>query len=261
MFLVRRIRKLFSLPFLWAGQLASAFKLPLSVPLLTAAWYVSGDGNVARSALFAMHRCGHSDAAVAQADTWLVRRPRPEIAAFAALMAYQAGEFDAAESYLAHGRRLGDDRDGLLDLLAYTISKHGADSDATGELARRLENRSDLPPDLSRMVLTDLMWAAMTDEQFDNARRRARHLLEVDDEPQAEIALWALAKRDADAPGARKHLARARIKPADKVYWQFFGLVAIGWMQEARDMLEQLKGLDASYAAQAEALGRWKESR
>jgi len=254
------IGKLLSLPFLWLGQLTGMLKLPLSVPLLRTAWLLGGDGQVARTTLLAIHHRDGLHAARVQAARWMETSPRAEIAVFAGLMALGAGEVELAEGFLARGQGMGKDRDGLLELLEFGLAGQcGATGSAT-QLARRMEQQRDLPPVVSRVILNQLLWDAMLDGRHDEARRRAEHLLEVEDMPQAEMALWALAKLHGDQRRADKHLQRAKLASPQKVYFQVLGNLAIRAHADARELLSQLHSLDATLARNAEDFLQGKES-
>ncbi len=248
MVLARAIRRLVALPFLWLGQLAGTLKTPLCIPALNAAWSISGDGDVARIALYRMHQHRGSEAARRQAAAWMAERPRPAIAAFAGLMALEAGETDVARDLLAQGRMLGDDDAGGLDLLDFWVTARSEDPHAAAEFASRMQTRRDLPSALKKLMLTELLWDAMRHQRFEEARDRADFLLQVEDVPEAEMALWALAKHGGSRVEAQRHLRQASLPPQRKIYFQVIGNLAIGSGGEAREMLERLRELDPSLA-------------
>ena len=251
MFIVRWIRALLSLPILWLGQLALYFRQPASIALLTAAWAVGGDAEVGRSALSETRRFKGRDEALAQARAWLERHPRPHFAAMAGLLSLEAGNLDDAKAFLARGRELGDDPMGRLDWLEYAIAGMSGEGIAA---ARRFETRRDLPGDLSKAVLNDLMFDDLVNGRFDEAKLRAARFLEVDDYAPAEMVLWILARRDGDEAAARKHYARANLPPAQKSYLTFVGYLAIGARAQADEALAKLRGQDEALALRAEGL-------
>jgi hypothetical protein len=253
MLFVRWMLRLVSLPLAWVGLAAAALKAPLCVPLLKAAWIMSGSGETGRAALSAVRQHRGLEAARGQAAVWLARRPRPEIAAAAGLFAAEAGDLDDARRLLARGRESGTDRTGMLDLLEFTIVLRSGESAPAVDLARRFELRRDLPPLLSQAARTELLWDAMLNGRFEEAERRAASLLAVNDVAEAELALWALALRRGDAAAAARHLATTHVVPAaQSVYWQVLGLAAIGRTAEALAGLEQMRDLDATRAGRLE---------
>ena len=149
MFIVRLVAWLISLPLLWAGQLASLFKLPVAVPLLEAAWRIGGDGYVANAALANRRRYESTEAVLAKASDWLAQRPCPQIAAYAGLVAMTEGDLDTAQQLLARGRELGDEPRGSLDLLEACLVCKSDDKAAGDELVARWASRRDLSPAVS----------------------------------------------------------------------------------------------------------------
>lgn len=249
----RALRKLASLPFLWAGQLAGVFHLPVSVPLLDLAWAISRDGNFGRTALMGLYRQEGPEAAQAQAAAWMDQHPRPEIASWAGMLAAGAGDLDQARSYLARGREIGDDPAGMFELLELTIAFHRDDYQRLRQLTASLGARRDLAPSVRKLVLEQGLWQAMLDRQFDQARARAQYLLEVEDNQPADMALLALARRDRDPALIRRCLERTAALPArDKLYFQFLGSLAIGAADDARRSLAELRELDPAMARRAE---------
>lgn len=254
MFLLRWIATLLALPFVWLGRLGCMLNMPLGIWLLKAAWFIGGDGDVARTALAAMHAQQGPDAARAQAALWMARQPRPEVAAFAGLTAIQAGDLDLAQGYLWRGREVGDDPSGMLDILEYLLATLSPVPRAAEELALEFEQRRDLPPNLSRMVLAEVMLDALLGGQFDEAHRRAGRLLAVEHLQSAEMVLWALARRQGDAAQADVHLKRGALPEAERLYYQFVGSLAIGNMDEAMGYLAELREVHGGLTAQAEKL-------
>jgi hypothetical protein len=252
-FLIRWIRMLLSLPFLWAGKLAIVLKLPMDMPLLKAAWYISGNGDTGRGALVAILRHQGPQAAMLQAQLWMQRNPKPEIAAFAGLLTLDAGDLELAKTYLQLGRQAGDEKDGLLDTLEYCIVGRTDGPDTVAQLARQFGTRSDLPADLSKRVLIELLWGDMFQSQWDAAADKAGRLLAVAETPVAQAALWALALRRGDHPAAQKHLAMVKLPTVLRSYYQCLGSAAIGNLQQARDFLAEVNQIDPSLAHRTEA--------
>jgi len=228
---------LLSAPLLWLGQLAHMFQMPAGAKLLQAAWWVSGQGERAKLALAAMRKQEGLAQARGRAADWLDRRPCPEIAGFAALLALEAGDDDDARQFLQRGQALGQDRDGTLDLVEYVLAARGSDSQALRDLVRRLDQRRDLPPALCRLVGIEQAYDHLLEGRFDDAARRANHLLAVADCPPAEIALWALALREGHDDQAERHLRNAGPANPELVQFQALGSAAIGRLDEVRSLL------------------------
>ena len=253
MFIVRWMGRLLSLPFLWLGRVAATFGLPVSVPLLTAAWRLGGSVTVGVMALarIRLHR-GLSEA-VTRSAAWANARPAAGILGFAGLLAVENGELTAAAAFLERARQSGRDPDGFVDFLEYSIVNQIGDVHAISELARRLEGRNDLPPLLAKAVREGLAHEAILDGRFDEARRRAERLLAIADDPHVEPILWALAKREGNQAVARMHLARVNLPEKLSLYYQVLGNLATGFLSEAKDQLSKLSQIDAGLARKAEA--------
>jgi hypothetical protein len=260
MFLLRMTGWLLSLPLLWAGQLAAALKMPLSVPLLKAAWQVGGDGNVALLALANLQRHGGAEAARLQATAWLAERPRPELAAFAGLLAVQAGDLEGAGALLSRGLELGSDRGGMLELLELLIAGHFRSANVLWEVARRLERRRDLSPAVSKFVLRELLGQALFCSRFDEALQRAKHLWSIDEDPLAATTFWAVARHHGEPASFETYFARLRVPPAQRLYLQVLGCLSLGELDEARRLLALLGQTDPGLAETAQALLLSKEA-
>lgn len=252
MFLVRPIATLLSFPLIWAGRLLALLQMPWSVPLLKAAWSIGRDGEVALAALRSIQQHLGPEAARAQALEWLVWRPQTEIAAWAGLMALQAGHVPAAKMFLSQGQQLGPDRGGLIELLEYYVTSQSGDREATAELARRFELRKDLALPVSRRARVDLLWNALLRGRWDEAQRRAKFLWSIDSDPTVAAALWALAQRNGDNRQAQKYLAAIQMPEAEKLYFIALGRGAVGLRDEARMTVLLLRNLDAGLADRAE---------
>ena len=252
MFLARSIATLLSFPLVWAGRLLALLQMPWSAPLLRAAWSIGRDGEGALAALSAVQRHLGPEAARAQALEWLVCRPQTEIAAWAGLMALQAGDLPSAKMFLSHGQQLGPDRGGLIELLEYYVTSQGGDREATAELARRFELRKDLALPVSRRARVDLLWSALLRGRWEEAQGRARFLWGIDSDPTVAAALWALAQRNGDDRQAQKYLAAIQMPEAEKLYFIALGRGAVGLREDARMTVLLLRKLDAGLADRAQ---------
>lgn len=241
MAVISAIRKLLALPLLLAGRLIALISPPSCVGLYKAAWAVSGDAQIAVLALQALHEHFGPETAAAAALAWMDDSPRPDIAAFAGLMALQQDDRDAAADWLARGQQAGRDARGSLELLAFLLATL-AGPQAAGPLARELAERRDLPPTLSQLVLTRLMWDDLTAGRCEDARRRALHLLAVQDDRDAACILWALETQRGDRRAAGEYLARAgRVSPELMLYFQIHAGAAVGSEDQARRLLAELQ--------------------
>ena len=260
MFLIRWIRELLAVPFVWTGRLAASFKLPVEVPLLKAAWHISRNGQSGIAALAAVHRQQGVQAATLLVQAWMQSCPRPEIAAFGGLLAIDAGDVELAKAYLQRGRQLGTEQAGTLELLEFFIVIRSGGPDAATQLAQRFSTRSDLPAHLSVMVLTELLWRDMRQGNWEAATAGARHLLAVADAPAAEAALWAMALHRGDGQSAQRHLARVKFPAAQRACYLCMGSDAVGLHEQARGFLEELRQADPALAQRTESYLRPREA-
>lgn len=241
LFLVRWIRKSLGLPLLWAGQVLLWEKSPWSVRLLHAAWIVSGAGDWAQFAVMSVLRLQGPEAARTYAAEALTRRPSPEVAAWAGLLAVDAGDLDGAETALHRGRELGNDRDGLLDLLEFQNAARRGEQERM-EVARAFLHRRDLPPLLSKQIQSGACQDLLMAGQLDQAAREAQRLLEIEPNGQAEMVLCAVAKARGDETRARQHLEAATdLSPLRRAYLEVLGNAAIGRFDQAREALRPLQ--------------------
>ncbi|MGA2033434.1 MAG: hypothetical protein ABSG68_14360 [Thermoguttaceae bacterium] len=260
MLFLRWIGWLISLPLLWAGQLAAMLQQPLSLSLFQAAWFLGGDPRVAVSILAQTQRQGAA-AALELADRWLVHRPLSQIAAFAGLLALQAGDVDRARRYLQQAQALDPDPDGRTELLALAMAECSGDSEATLKIARDWEDRNDLSAEVRLMVCNELLWDAMFHERLEEVERRAEHLWSISDNPLAAAAFWALAKRRGEEhSAARRYWSRIKLPPPQAAFYRILGSIAVGTPAEARLLLPKLRELDAHLAVRAEVLLAKKEA-
>ncbi|HAU38435.1 MAG TPA: hypothetical protein DCX07_12070, partial [Phycisphaerales bacterium] len=149
---------------------------------------------------------------------------------------------------------LGDDSAGMLESLEFLIAIAGGDRQALVQTARRLEQRRDLPPSLSRMILSELLWDDMLTGRFEQVQARAKHMRAVEKNAPAAVALWALDVLAGRSAQAETHLAEAGDGPAaHRLYYQGLALSAIGQSDRAREVLEELRQRDEDTAAKLEA--------
>ena len=239
------LRKLVSLPALWAGQLLAMLRSPAAASLLGLAWEISGDGAVARSALFLQRKYAGLPAALAWAQAWMARRPRPEIASWLGVVAAECGDLDRARQCLQVGRSLGDDPAGLLDLLELWVANEAGEPGEYAALLAAMEARRDLSAAVRKEVLERRLLLVMLDGRLEEARRRAKLLLEIGTNPQAEVVMWALARRAGDSRAAERHLRAAQALPEpQRLYRQCLASAGAG---AADDAAEILAALDAKY--------------
>jgi hypothetical protein len=258
MAMVGAIRRLLALPLLLLGRLFALISPPSCVGLYMAAWTVSGDGQIAVLTLQAMSAHLGAEAAEAAAAAWMARRPRPDIAAFAGLLALHRDDAESAAHWLVRGRQAGQDALGNLDLLEYLLAAHDRPGART-ELARQLAHRRDLSPALARLTHEELLWDDMFSRNFAAAYHRARRLLEIEDLLPAAAAMWALAERSGRADLAGEYHAQlATAPPAPRLYWQCLGSFAVGHEQRGRELLHELAETSESLAVSAAHLLRGK---
>jgi hypothetical protein len=256
MFLIRFIRMLLSLPFLWGGQLTGMFQMPISISLLKAAWWISADGETGFKALVAISRYGSSIEAIGRAMSWIEKYPRVELAAYTGLLAAGEGMEDIARDMLWRCQQFPPDKLGLTELLEFGIAQRFEPPGASVACARRLEDRDDLSATVSGMIHAELLWDDMLCKRFEASARRAEFMLAVGESPIAHVVLSALAKCHGDLVGISRHRDRAKLPPAELHYYSFLASVGIDDDEAAREHLASLGDLNASLAGHAVDLVR-----
>lgn len=254
MFLVRLVRHLFALPFSILATVAGFFSPGMAGQLHYLAWLVGGQGQSGLSALVKFLSIEGPAAVRVRALAMLGRQPSAIIAAYTGILAMEAGDVVEAEGLADLARSLGRDPDCLTELLEFQIAAaRTTDIRENWRVAAALADRRDLSPTVSRMALSSLMWLELSQGQLDQARMRAEHMLEVADDPQAEIVLETIhlqAGRDAQA---RACTARAEsATPANRLYWRCLASHAVGLHDRAAEALAELGDYDATLAERVE---------
>lgn len=248
MFIVWFFRWLASLPVLWAGQLTSLLKLPVAEPLLEAAWWIGGDGDVANAALASRKEREPAETVLARALDWLARRPRPQIAGYAGILAMMQGNLDLARQLLARGHELGDEPMGLLDLLEASLVTRSDDKTAADELVKRWASRHDLSPTAAEFVAESLLWDAMFRRQWPDVERRAKHLWAITDHPSAAAAFWALDRQRGQDRNLAAALEEIKVPHLKALLIQVQTFRAVGATAEAEQAMLALEQADPGLA-------------
>ena len=116
----------------------------------------------------------------------------------------------------------------MLDMLEFMIAQKDEVFFGANQCAIALEQRRDLNPRLHRMVLHERMICTLLERNFDDARQRAEFLLRIQEEPAAEMVLWALAAARGDSHAAAKHFCRGVQPDSLQYYYQYLGAWAVG---------------------------------
>ncbi|MDP6046265.1 MAG: hypothetical protein QGG25_11700 [Phycisphaerae bacterium] len=251
MFLIRFIRILLSLPFVWVGLLSGMFQLPISIPLLQAAWWISADGQMAVNALSTMVKHERTEEALACAMVWMEKQPSAELAAYAGVLATitQTPGPDIARDMLERAKQFDKDKLGLVELLEFMIAQRFGPMGAAADCARRLESRNDLSPNVSDVIHSVLLWVDMLARRFDDVKQRAQFMLSIGESPPANLAMAALTRRDGDEIGALRHTDNAaKMDLTHRYYYRFLAAWAFGAEVEASEYLEKLREREAELA-------------
>jgi hypothetical protein len=251
MFVIRWATWLLSVPVCWLGQLAAMVKLPLSVPLLGAAWRLGGNDSVGVAALANVARHASPEAARTQAARWMALRPQAGIAAMGALLAIVAREEDEAKQFLALGRELEPDRGGRIDLAEWTVVMCTGGASAAVELARKFQRRTDLSPSTSKCVEEHLLQEALLDGRFEEVESRAKRLWSIEDNALAATALWVLARRRGSHEGLDGYWRRLKLTRPNAAYLEILARMALGEQEAAERTLAALAELDPTMAEAA----------
>ena len=204
--------------------LALALRL-LGMPnhrLMRAIWFISGDEEAAIASLSPLLAENRRDEVLAVVQRWNARRPRPMLVGFAGLLLLDNGDISAARQALLEGRQMAaPDPTAMLEVLEFGIAQKDENLLAARQCAIRLEQRRDLPPTLRREILYERMMNVLMERNFEDARQRAAFLLNIQQEPLAELVLWALAARRGDDQAAAMHLNRGLLPGSPQRYYQY----------------------------------------
>lgn len=242
MFLFRWLRTILSWPLTWAGQLLMMLRQPVCLGLLKRAYEIGGNPNTAAIALSSASRFQPIASAVALASAWMQTKPCATVAAFGGMLALQAGDIHSARNFFQTAQAIGSEPTGAIDQLEIYL----AQTDQTGreslELARRMEQRNDLPPMAAVWAKRVQMFQALRMADLDRAWEYAQYMTSIDDDPEAELVMWAYYLNHGDQTGANIHLAKAQSLPPDqRLHYQAVACKAIGQENLARQYAEQLR--------------------
>jgi len=251
--MIRLIRSLIGLPLEVLGGVLAVLGVPACVGLLTAAWWINGNPRTAVRALAQVRRHEGPDAAREQAQSWLARRCHSELAAFAGLLYLDADELTAAEACLDLGRQIGPDADGNLELLEYHLAARSGDPTAAGRLARQLEPRRDLNALTRRLVLEERLWQELLARRYDAAGEYGRHLLEVANDPQASMAMWAVETARGRPQRAAENLAAATMPEPQYSFYRYLAATAVDDRAAVDEALARLGETDPMLVQRARA--------
>jgi hypothetical protein len=242
------IRWLISLPLFWMGQLLGTIKSPMCLPLLKAAWRLSRDDQMGVATLRMVRLLESPESARVQAALWLEPHPRPGVACFAGMLALESGDLDNAARLRDLCRALGGDSDGFIDWLDLQLLLQLNDQPAIEDLYRRLEARRDLSALVSKTLLDHLLIRAMFSKNWDDVKRRADFLWNIESSPLPATALWVLSRRDGNAETLDRFLRKTRATPGQALYFEGMGHLILDEFELARHALDRLRGTDAAMA-------------
>jgi hypothetical protein len=248
MFILRWLRMLLALPLFWLGQLLGMLKLPLCLPFLKAAWSIGRIENMGIVALVKIQQMESIQAARNQAAAWLASDPCPEIAAFAGLLAVDAGDLTDAARCRDLCLELGPDRQGLTEWLELTIAAKNNDDQAAEDLYQRLATRTDLSPLVSKYLMEIFLVKALLGRNWIEAEARAKRLWSIEDNPWAATAIWAINWKYGKAEEFQKFIQKIKLNPGQVLFFQTAALCACGDMEQARCSFDSLKQTDANLA-------------
>ena len=245
MFLIRWLRELVALPAVLLASLCAMLGSSWSARLIKLAWRITGNVDYGLMALGEFHKHEGPAASLREAQQWMDSSPQAAVAGWFGLRALEEGDLDGARAYLDLCNSLEGRSPGVAEMLEYQIAACGGDGAAWTEVARRLEQQRDLPPGLSKMIHTELLWVAVFGGRLDEARRRAEHILQIEDEPRANTAMWAMALRDGEAGRADRFRQRALRSPGlerdHRLYYEAAACEAVGLRDEAGEILAELR--------------------
>ncbi len=249
MFLVRLLRTILSWPVTWLGHLFMMFKQPLCAGLLAKAYEIGGNPNTAAIALASASHFQPVAQAVSLASRWMRTNPHATVAAFGGLLALQAGDEHSARDFFQTAKKMGTEPTGTIDQLEICLTQLDRTGRESLELAERMERRNDLPPLAAVWSKRVRMFDALRRGDIKRAWQYAKFMTSINDDPEAELVMWAYYMQRGDQTGADIHLAGAASLPADqRLHYQAVACKAIGQNDLARQYAEQLREYNPSAA-------------
>ena len=174
--------------------------------------------------------------------------PQKEIVIFAGLLALDADDLTIAEELFALAEKLGPDRDGLLEFFQIMLVRSHDDWDASIDLAKSLETRTDLSPLAKKTTREMLLLDAVLENRSEETFQRANYLWNIENNPMAAMAFWVLEERAGRQSSFDALAKNIRLTPAFRLYYICIGCVALNMEDEALRLLEALIPMDVNLA-------------
>jgi hypothetical protein len=248
MFILYLLRMLAALPMFWSGQLLGMLKSALCVPFLKAAWRIGRNENMGMVALFKIQQLESAQAARIQAAAWLASDPCPGMAAFAGLLAVDAGDLEDAARCRNLCLELGGDSKGLIEWLELALADKKNDDQATEDLHRRLALRKDLSPLVSKFLLERFLIKSLLERNWSETANRAKRLWSIEDNPWAATAIWALNRQYGKSEDFQNYIKRIKLNPGQVLFFKTAALFVVGELEQARQSFESLRQTNVALA-------------
>ena len=230
MFILYLLRMLVALPVFWLGQLLGMLKSASCLPFLKAAWWIGRNENMGLVALVKIQQLESAQSARIQAAAWLASDPCPGMAAFAGLLALDAGDLDDAGRCRDLCLELGGDRQGLIEWLELILADKNNNGQAAADLHQRLAMRTDLSPLVSKSLLEISVIKALFGKNWIDAESPAKRLWSIEDNPWAATAFWALNRQNGKSEDFQNYLKKIKLTPGQVIFFQTAALFISGEM-------------------------------
>ena len=248
MFILRSLRVLVALPFFWLGQMLGMLKSAVCVPFLKAAWWIGRNENMGIVAIVKIQQIESIQSARTQAAVWLASDPCPGMAAFAGLLALDAGDLEEAARCRDLCLELGGDRQGLIEWLELNIAVKKNDDQAAEDLLQRLQMRTDLSPPVSKSLLERSLIRALFGRNWIEAEKYAKRLWSIEDNPWAATAIWTLNRQNGKSEDFQNYFKRIKLTPGQAIFFQTVAMFITGQHDQARHSFDSLRQTDAALA-------------
>lgn len=252
MFAINWIRRVLSLPLVVLGHLLNFFAPPMALAVLRAAYAVGPEPMLGQTCLAIAYRVHPRPQARQIAQSMCRKRFMVEPAVFWGLCEVEDDPANA-RAILEQCRQFPPDRLGLIELLEMALTEH--ENGDVGDIARRLETRRDLSPQVSKLVLLELARQELLKGRAPQAAARAYRILAIEDDAQAELILGFVAEAAGRQDDAARHLRKAQALPEKyRLYYQVSAYIGLGRFEQAQPLLEALRQADDGLAQKAERL-------
>lgn len=194
--MIRLLRHLVALPFLYAGTVALWLQQSWSTTLLVWAWHIGHDGKMGRTALAAINQTQGTAEALDHGLAWSAVHPAPDVVTMTGLLALSCGRLDDAYACVETAASVGEDAEGYIHLLRLHLAEQQPDAGPLmREMADELVARNDLNPTVTMFALNEAAWSAVFTDRNEDAAIHTQRLARTGQNGNTNALQYVLAYR------------------------------------------------------------------